>query len=145
MIELSASQPILYSTPLPIFVYGTLRTGQHNWRRLLAGRTVREQPAIAPNHVLYTLDVPYVVDGAGTVIGSLIELPPNRYTEIVRDLDALEEFDPITGNGHYLRVARMVRVAEEHVLAWVYHGSPVALSRCTAADWVPSGDWLARC
>ena len=35
----------------PVFVYGTLRHGQGNYRRLLEGRTVRELPCIAKGTV----------------------------------------------------------------------------------------------
>ena len=36
-----------------VFVYGTLRPGQSNYRRLLADRTVREVPASTKGLALY--------------------------------------------------------------------------------------------
>ena len=58
-----------------VFVYGTLRPGQGNYRRLLAGRTVREVPASAKGLALYGNGFPYAVPQQGArVIGDLITI-----------------------------------------------------------------------
>jgi gamma-glutamylcyclotransferase (GGCT)/AIG2-like uncharacterized protein YtfP len=132
-----------YSTYLPIFVYGTLRTGEYNWERLLKGRTLSERPAIAPGHVMYASNVPCVTEGEGSVVGNLVEIDQSIYAEVLRDLDELEEFDPAAGAGWYLRVARHVLVDGQPVLAWIYHGDPTTFSRDQPVAHVPDGDWVA--
>ncbi len=139
---LKPAAPILYTTALPIFVYGTLRTGEYNWQRYLKGRTEREQPALAPQHVLYANEYPYVVDGAAVVVGDLITLAPELYAEVLVDIDGLEEFDPASGTGWYLRVARVVLVERQPTLAWIYHAGPSVLAKSAGDTHVPSGDWL---
>ena len=73
-----------------IFVYGTLRPGQVNYRRLLADRTVRELPATAKGLALYGPGFPYAVPQPGArVVGALITIEPAIYREVLTDLDAL--------------------------------------------------------
>ena len=132
-----------YDTILPIFVYGTLRTDERNWLRLLRGHTISERPAVAPNHVMYARGVPFVADGAGVVVGEVMEIRPENYVAVMQTLDELEGFDPQTGDGWYLRVARMVLVDDEPLLAWVYHGSAATLRDFSTAEQILNGDWLA--
>lgn len=139
-----ASRPILYTTVLPIFVYGTLRGGEYNWATLLKGKTQQEQPAVAPQHTLYADQFPFVADGTGSVVGDLMIVRAELYHAVIKALDTLEEFDPLTGTGWYLRVARVVMVGNESTLAWIYHGSPAVLSQFTSQHHIPEGDWLAR-
>ena len=131
-----------YDTPLPVFVYGTLRTGQRNWRRLLRGYTTSERPAVAPHHVMFARGVPFVADGAGVVVGDVIVIQPDQYVAVLQTLDELEEFDPHSGEGWYVRVARTVLVNDEPVLAWIYHGSGATLRDFSAADQIADGDWI---
>lgn len=145
-----ATNPYAVLEPLPVFVYGTLRTGQRNWQRLLAGRTVHEQPATAPNHVMYADGIAFIGDGAGTVVGDLLTLDPARSVALMRDLDQLEGItDPATGRGlGYCRVQRPVLVGDTPVRAWLYHGSPATLAAFAAQGdtfVVLDGDWVAWC
>jgi gamma-glutamylcyclotransferase (GGCT)/AIG2-like uncharacterized protein YtfP len=137
------SAPILYSTVLPIFVYGTLRSGEYNWQRYLKGRTQREQPAVAPRHVLYANEFPYVVDGEGSVLGDLMTIGPELYAEVLRDIDGLEEFDPASATGWYLRVARVVLVNAVPTMAWIYHASPSVMATILHDHRIPGGDWVS--
>src|SRR5262249_60711090 len=51
---------------LPVFVYGTLRSGQDNYARFLAGKNVRETPAALPDHSMYVAyGYPFVTDVLG--------------------------------------------------------------------------------
>ncbi|HEX2915354.1 MAG TPA: gamma-glutamylcyclotransferase family protein [Chloroflexia bacterium] len=143
---------------LPFFVYGTLRTGQYNWEIYLKDRTSREIPARLPNHILYTTNIPYISELAepdenSLVVGNLAFVPDEIYEEVLRNLDDLEEYDPESNSGHYLRVAREVEYLDEEgapqrTLAWVYHGGPEALEHALntmkEASRVWSGDWLKR-
>src|SRR6478672_11652586 len=74
-----------------VFVYGTLRPGQRNYERLLAGRTVQESPSIARRLALYGHRFPYAVPQSGArTVGDLITIKLNLYRDVLTDLDQLE-------------------------------------------------------
>src|SRR5438094_10472984 len=80
---------------LPVFVYGTLRPGQGNYSRLLAGRIAAPVPATLPGHALYgrALSFPYVVPAPGhTVVGDLVTPLADLYDGVLDDLDWLEGY-----------------------------------------------------
>ena len=135
-----------------VFVYGTLRPGQGNHRRLLAGRTVQETPAFATGLALYGTGFPYAVPQPGArIVGDLITIEPTRYREVLADLDALEGYDarqPATS--HYIRTTRSVVAnqppARRRHLAGAPHGldlprrtgrrAPAGMPRITDDDWL---------
>jgi gamma-glutamylcyclotransferase (GGCT)/AIG2-like uncharacterized protein YtfP len=130
---------------LPVFVYGTLRRGQHNYR-LLRDRTVAEHPAVLPGHALHDAGLPYVVPGtaADRVVGELMVVHPSHYAEVLQALDWLEGHRPGQPS-HYVRVRATVQVRdrphEREVEAWVYLAGE--RFQPSAATLVASGDWLA--
>jgi gamma-glutamylcyclotransferase (GGCT)/AIG2-like uncharacterized protein YtfP len=130
---------------LPVFVYGTLRRGQRNYR-MLGGLTVAEHPAILPGHALHDTGLPYVVPSRpeDRVVGKLMVVDPGRYGEVLASLDRLEGFRPGCWS-LYVRIAATVRYrrgAEERAeKAWVYLAG--GSFRASAATLVSSGDWLA--
>src|SRR5262249_3285693 len=70
---------------LPVFVYGTLRTGQDNYVRFLAGKTTRELPATLPDHSMYVAyGYPFVTDvfDGRAVIGDLMYLESTGYKSV---------------------------------------------------------------
>src|SRR5664279_6424112 len=118
-----------------IFVYGTLRPGQVNYRRLLANRTVRELPATAKGLALYGLGFPYAVPEPGArVVGDLITIKPALYSEVLADLDQLEGYrSSQPASSHYIRTARSVVAMnrtpnggtwETFHTAWIYLAGP---------------------
>jgi gamma-glutamylcyclotransferase (GGCT)/AIG2-like uncharacterized protein YtfP len=131
----------------PFFVYGTLRPTQGNHARLLAGRTVCELAATLPGHALYGPGLPYVTAGErdSSVVGDLIFVADERYTEVLADLDRLEGYRP-DRDSHYEREARVVTYAgadgETTTVAWVYLAGPWARDRLHADQRITSGDWL---
>lgn len=137
---------------LPVFVYGTLRTGQGNWSRLLRGRTRHEIEAKLPRHKMYSVGIAYVTDNApqeaeSEIVGDLMYIEPEIYSQVMRNLDGLEGYNAATHTGHYLRVKRTATYKTElgqtrEVEAWVYHGGEEALRRMTERVRVQSGDWL---
>lgn len=136
---------------LPIFVYGTLRHGQVNYRRLLAGQTVREEPAILPNHALHTGQYPYVFDthDGSRVYGELMFPLPACYDDLLARLDELEGYRASDPSSEYLRVIRPVEYTSasgelQITAAWVYHAGPAARHHATEANRIPSGDWLTH-
>lgn len=75
-----------------IFVYGTLKPGHRNWRRLLQGQVRRWQAATIAGHLFELPDgIPAAIPGDGTIHGYLLQLPGNAELAAV---NALEGFDP---------------------------------------------------
>jgi gamma-glutamylcyclotransferase (GGCT)/AIG2-like uncharacterized protein YtfP len=133
-----------------VFVYGTLRPGQGNYRRLLAGRIVREVPATAKGLALYGSGFPYaVLQRSARVVGDLITITPGLYQEVLADLDQLEGYHPsCPDDSHYIRTTRSVTVVnrtpnggtwEAFHTAWIYitgpRINPTHLPRITDDDW----------
>lgn len=141
---------------LPVFVYGSLRVGEGNYRRLAEGNTEREVAAVLPGHRMYRNWIyddiyPCVVDGAAdeAVLGDLLDLRADRYESVLATLDQLEMYDPATHSGPYLRVRRVAFAADDAerahpIEAWVYHASSETLASRTPGDHIPGGDWLAH-
>jgi len=81
---------------LPVFVYGTLLPGESNYRRYLAGRTLKEQPATIAGSLwlVEEEDYPYLLPGRDPVHGVVMHLRPELYQEVLAAIDRLEDFDP---------------------------------------------------
>lgn len=134
---------------LPVFVYGTLRAGQGNYARLLAGHTVAEFPARADGLVLYGGGVPFAAERDGArVVGELMLVDQDVYPRVLAELDRLEGYrEHAPQRSLYLRVARRVhyRRGERWAarLAWLYLGAPRVLDGFADHHLVPGGDWVA--
>ncbi|WP_305043258.1 gamma-glutamylcyclotransferase family protein [Geoalkalibacter sp.] len=129
---------------LPIFVYGTLRPGEKNYRAYLGGRTLAEIPASVRGELYFVEDggYPYLVDGAGRVEGELVILVPEDYAQTLEMLDALEEYDPNNEAASvYLRRQGRVRLTDgTETDAWTYYWNcPQVVGRK-----IPSGDFRKR-
>ncbi|GAA3395886.1 gamma-glutamylcyclotransferase family protein [Streptomyces roseoviridis] len=122
---------------LPFFVYGTLRPGAYNHDRFLLGRTAAEEEAELPGAVLHDgPGYPYVVPGAGRVLGALMTAAPGAYGELLTVLDRVEL------PAGYRRTARDVLRTRDGALvrAWVYEAAPGAALGAR----IGSGDWFNR-
>jgi gamma-glutamylcyclotransferase (GGCT)/AIG2-like uncharacterized protein YtfP len=110
---------------LPIFVYGTLRPGEKNYPRHLAGRTVGEVAATAAGLLYFVADggYPYLEPGPGWVAGELVYLDQRRYEQTLREIDALEEYDPADeAHSVYLRRRATVTLPDgSRTPAWIYY------------------------
>lgn len=127
----------------PIFVYGTFRAGESN-RRVIEPFVVSSRPARLHAAELYYVDpYPMAVDGDGTVIGELIELPRDAHAAALAALDRFEGYDAALDVGAYRRHLRDVEDAQSGatVQAWVYLGDRLAVSQ---SPHVESGDWRRR-
>lgn len=127
---------------LPLFVYGTLRQGQGNYR-LLADRTDQEEPASAPGLALFGWSFPYAVPlPDASAVGVLVTITPDLYQDVLVDLDRLEGYrSDRPDRSHYIRSARTVLTAAGDIrTAWIYlAGSgidPAGMRR------IPGDDWL---
>lgn len=134
----------------PLFVYGTLRRGQHNYARLLAGYTVSELPATITGMRLYSVGAfPVMTEGdpAHMVYGEWMIVHPLFYHRVLEQLDHLEGYNPAAEAaglqpGLYRREKRRVQLeGGGEALAWLYIGNPAELARLPHAE-IPSGDWV---
>jgi gamma-glutamylcyclotransferase (GGCT)/AIG2-like uncharacterized protein YtfP len=136
--------------PFLLFVYGTLRPGQPNYERLLAGAVAWHRPAVLPDHQLLVAGLPFVADATddSQVVGDLLSLVPERYQSLLRTVDRFEGYRPTDPRGSlYVREQRQVAYDGDDgrtvtAPAWVYLAGPLVLSGLGAANRVPSGDWL---
>jgi gamma-glutamylcyclotransferase (GGCT)/AIG2-like uncharacterized protein YtfP len=140
------------TTPmLPFFVYGTLRPGEANYLRLLAGRTAEETPASLAGAALFTQG-PYpflltapdlLAPGDELVQGTLIAVPAAQYGAVLAELDALEGYVAGGADNLYERVSCEVATAAGPRRAWVYvaGASALALIREGAMRRIAGGVW----
>lgn len=134
---------------LPVFVYGTLRPHDYNWKIYLEGRVEQVFSAALAGHKLYYQDFPFIIEtnGATVVSGELIFVGAANYDIVLENLDSLEEYDPETDSGWYLRVARQVDYINaggqaQKTTAWVYEGGPQFIQNLRQATLISHGDWL---
>lgn len=129
---------------LPVFVYGTLRPGQKNYRHYLLGKTVREERATITGALYYVPHggYPYLLPEAGTVTGDLMFLTPEFYETTLRDLDRLEEYDcDYEKHSVYLRRRATVSLGDGSPCeAWVYYWNEPTIS----GERIPGGDFTNR-
>lgn len=128
-----------------VFVYGTLRPGQHNYA-LLSGRTLIEEKATAAGLAMYAHSLasfPYATEmGGATVTGTVCTVADDQWTDVLHRLDLLEGFNAHhPESSHYIRARRPVVTAggtTRH--AWVYLAGPRTplqhLQRITSGDWL---------
>jgi gamma-glutamylcyclotransferase (GGCT)/AIG2-like uncharacterized protein YtfP len=116
---------------LKVFVYGTLKPGEANYRRYCAGKVVEEQNAIAFGQ-LYDLPLGYpaMTHGESPVQGFLLTFAdPNVLTA----LDELEDYNPnrLPQENEYER--KQIEIynlsAQSLGLAWVYLMTPEQVQR----------------
>lgn len=172
MMSSSMAAEIDASAGLPFFVYGTLMDGYKNNAAVLRGRHVSSQRASLDGVILWHYPAGFpgmerVVAGASKkafcamdeptekvntslevttssrVMGELLQVPANVYTDVLRDLDALEDFFGLNDarNFYEREVVTVTTVNGEKVRAWTYFTLMDAVAEC--AEPVPTGDWRA--
>lgn len=121
---------------LPFFVYGTLKRGEPNYARYLAGHTVAEEPAHLPDAALYTAGpYPFLVTSPGPVApgdavqGSLISIRDSEYDAVLANLDSLEGYLPGGRANLYERVVTIVQTSGGPREAWIYIAGTGALEQ----------------
>lgn len=124
----------------PVFVYGTLRSGQPNHRLFGDGVIELITTARLDGAVMFGLGrgFPYVIDGDGVVTGELVTVSSASFHRVMSTLDALEGYRGPGYDNHYDRVLRTVTADNATVTAWMYLATP----RCSLGEPVPSGDWV---
>lgn len=125
----------------PVFVYGTLMPGWHNYDALLAGATTREEPATLAGMVLRDFGAfPYLLPGRGVVQGVLLWLHDPRTLDRV---DALEGyFGREHPANHYDRIVVIATTqTNEQIECWTYVAADP--SSVQHLPLVPGGVWTA--
>jgi gamma-glutamylcyclotransferase (GGCT)/AIG2-like uncharacterized protein YtfP len=128
-----------------VFVYGTLRPGQPNWGRLLAGRTERVLAGRLPGVVLLDCGhYPAAVErsGAGGASGEVVWIRPGVWRAVLAALDHLEGCEGTDPERLFDRVVRPVETASGPVDCWVYLAGRMLAS--SARPVVAEGDWPTR-
>lgn len=136
-------------TPLPLFVYGTLKTGQGNHASHFATGAIRTVRPAKVHHIgLYADErIPYAIPGHGsTTYGQVIDLAdaerPGAADRTRRAIDRLEGFDPEHPDRGWYRRIPIVAVTLANptpVTCWIYvMAEPPPGSRP-----VPGGVWLS--
>jgi pyruvate carboxylase len=132
---------------LPFFVYGTLMfdSGQPNTHHWL-GATERHEPAVLANACLFAFpSFPMMLlddSSPSQVRGQVVWLQIDRYDEVLRSLDALEEFDPAQPDSSlYIRTRVNVQLQDgSTVEAFTYVAKAATdvkdLPRIEGDDWV---------
>jgi gamma-glutamylcyclotransferase (GGCT)/AIG2-like uncharacterized protein YtfP len=115
-----------------VFVYGTLRSGQQNHDRLLAGH--EPSPAVLDGYELRLGAWPWIRAAPdSSVVGEVVAVG----ADVLARLDLLED----VAGGWYHRERLAVRLADgSRVEAWAYTAGTIAGDGDRV---VPGGDWLA--
>jgi gamma-glutamylcyclotransferase (GGCT)/AIG2-like uncharacterized protein YtfP len=118
---------------LPLFVYGTLLTGQPAFD-LIAAASIRAASARVAGLSMYNVGrYPMATPGAGELIGELHWLYTQLYAQLLVDLKAYE-------GPEYTRRRCLARLVEDNtsVEAWVFVGEQAYGARFPA---IAHGDW----
>ncbi|MGV8909595.1 MAG: gamma-glutamylcyclotransferase family protein [Propionicimonas sp.] len=138
--------------PLPVFVYGTLRSGQGNSHLINEDTVTSRNVGTAAGVGIYGANwgFPYAQDdptGTAKTVGELVDLDGSWEGHEVREsLDGLEGFSSNRPSGnHYHRVIRPVSVPgqREPVNAWVYLMAASGYRTLEPEDLIADGDWVA--
>lgn len=140
-----------FAARLPVLVYGTLRSGQHN-AGLVAGRVRFGREIWLPGFTLrandgsvwpdYTFPFPFALDARpeDAIRCQVLEVLAPHAAEVMADLDRLEVFDPENPEqGLYIRRRVMLPDAEED--AWIYVVGPHHRDAVGRLPRIESGDW----
>lgn len=134
---------------LPVFVYGTLRSGQSN-DRLLADIAYRVRVATVRGLRLHDAGwFPYAMSGDtdDLVVGEVQWLSAGHYAETLARLDRLEGCDAShPESSHYVRLRAIAEPVDggEPVEGWVYVVGDSDADRVAGLPLITSGDWSTR-
>ncbi|RSL34801.1 gamma-glutamylcyclotransferase [Salibacterium salarium] len=130
------------SRKLPVFVYGTLRNGLHNYENILKDQTATENNATSVGS-LYAVDhesFPCLVREGRTIIqGEVMYIKEDRYDDILKKLDYLEGYDEsnIQESDYVREVTTVTDDKGQDVEVYIYYwNQPRGLG-----EYITSGCW----
>lgn len=137
---------IKFSDRVRIFVYGTLKPGEVNYKRYCATRVVDSKTAVAPGK-LYALPMGYpaMTTENSQVQGYLLSFAD---LGILSQLDELEDYQPHRHKSANLYNRQQIEIydmmpGQSLGLAWVYLMSPAKVSQLKG---IPQADgWWSGC
>lgn len=109
----------------PVFVYGTLRPGKHNFS-VAAPFVAQAVDAVAYGYRLMKGSLPFAVVGDETdfIVGNLLYFHHSTYSYAMSALDCLEGFrgQEVGSHNLYDRVSGVVRdlTNQKDIEAWIY-------------------------
>lgn len=137
----------------PVFVYGTLRPGQGNYR-LMSDAALTSTTASLKGHAIYGAHrgFPYAAEHAdpeSITVGDIVWLADSyEGTRARQSMDGLEGFDSdFPSSSHYERVLREVQYVDaagnqRTVAAWTYMARGSARRQLREEDRIADGDWV---
>lgn len=140
--------------PHPVFVYGTLRPGQGNFR-LMSDAAVDSTGAVLKGHAIYGAHrgFPYAAehdDPTAVTVGDIVWLEQSSVGQHARhSMDVLEGFDSDRPSySHYERVLRDVEYTDRNgnpqtIKAWTYMARGSSRRQLREEDRILDGDWVA--
>lgn len=139
-----------YETNAPIFVYGSLRPGEGNYRRVGLGRFLDDEATayLEGYKMLSCVAFPYIVNSANEhVTGTLLYPKAGVLASLLKMMDKIEgtKHGMVDDANHYNRYLKTVVVNGQEVEAWVYvpPRRDHSLLRKQLDD-VPHNDWSQR-
>ncbi|NJN16794.1 MAG: gamma-glutamylcyclotransferase [Oscillochloris sp.] len=135
---------------LPFFVYGTLKRGEPNYPRYLAGYTISEEPANLPHAALYTagpypflVQTPDLVAPGDIAYGQIVVVRPHDYNSVIAGLDNLEGYVANGANNLYERIVVTVETNLGRQEAYVYVAGAETVRAIRVGElWkVAGGNW----
>ncbi|MBG1242906.1 gamma-glutamylcyclotransferase family protein [Nostoc sp. NZL] len=113
---------IKFSDLVPVFVYGTLKPGEANYKKYCDGKVVDVKRAFVQGKLFaMPMGYPAMTLGDGQVHGYLLSFPNPR---ILNELDVLEDYQPNRQPVENLYNRQIIEVYEPQSLslgwAWVY-------------------------
>ncbi|MEH2250112.1 gamma-glutamylcyclotransferase family protein [Nostoc sp.] len=113
---------IKFSDLVQVFVYGTLKPGEANYKRYCAGKVVNVKRAFVQGKLFaLSMGYPAMTLGDSQVYGYLLSFPNPK---ILNQLDVLEDYQPNRQMPENLYNRQIIEVYEPQLLslgwAWVY-------------------------
>ncbi|MEH1998296.1 MAG: gamma-glutamylcyclotransferase [Nostoc sp.] len=117
-----AESNIKFSNLVGVFVYGTLKPGEANYKRYCAGKVVDVKRAFVEGKLFaLPMGYPAMTLGDSQVHGYLLSFPNSR---ILNELDVLEDYQPNRQTAENLYNRQIIEVYQPQSLslgwAWVY-------------------------
>ncbi|MEI7555222.1 gamma-glutamylcyclotransferase family protein [Candidatus Chlorohelix sp.] len=134
---------------LPFFVYGTLRPRDYNYMIFFHRHTEKEESGFTLEGIeLYDLGAypmaRAVKDKTKIVTGDLLTVPLEIYSDVLANVDMLEDYTPGRDDNHYCREVREVKGLDGSIRrAWVYIGDEVYFKNLKINPvLIEHGNWL---
>jgi len=107
---------------IPVFVYGTLMTGESNWS-IIRPFVYGTVPASLPNYEMVSVNhYPGIIEAEefGVVFGQLMYIKKSRYWEAIKRLDQLEGFQKDHPKSSLFLRKKVTVITENGVLCGAY-------------------------